>query len=92
MYVADSGTLESVASDRLASAAAGPRLWHYRYGLLDGLRGLAALTVVATHLNNLVTSSSATLFGIDEAEALIAHVKDHYPQLAQALIKKQLGR
>jgi peptidoglycan/LPS O-acetylase OafA/YrhL len=27
-----------------------PRLWPYRYELLDGLRGLAALAVVGTHL------------------------------------------
>ena len=33
-----------------ARAAADPRIWPYRYELLDGLRGLAALTVVGTHL------------------------------------------
>lgn len=33
-----------------ARTEANPRVWPYRYELLDGLRGLAALTVVGTHL------------------------------------------
>lgn len=33
-----------------ARVAVDPRIWPYRYELLDGLRGLAALTVVGTHL------------------------------------------
>lgn len=33
-----------------ARSVADPRTWPYRYELLDGLRGLAALAVVGTHL------------------------------------------
>ena len=42
-------------------------------------------TVVATHLNNSIIASAAELFGIDDAQALIDHLKAHYPQLAQNL-------
>ena len=42
-------------------------------------------TVVATHLNNSIIASAAELFGIDDAQALLDHLKAHYPQLAQNL-------
>jgi flagellar biosynthesis protein FlhA len=42
-------------------------------------------TVVATHLNNSIIASAAELFGIDDAQALLDHLKMHYPQLAQNL-------
>ena len=42
-------------------------------------------TVVATHLNNSIIASASELFGIDDAQALIDHLKAHYPQLAQNL-------
>src|SRR3546814_16717566 len=42
-------------------------------------------TVVATHLNNSIIAASSELFGIDDAQALIDHLKGHYPQLAANL-------
>jgi len=42
-------------------------------------------TVVATHLNNSIIASASELFGIDDAQALIDHLKAHYPQLAANL-------
>ncbi|SKB42046.1 flagellar biosynthesis protein FlhA [Sphingopyxis flava] len=42
-------------------------------------------TVVATHLNNSIIASASELFGLDDAQALIDHLKLHYPQLAQNL-------
>ncbi len=42
-------------------------------------------TVIATHINTLLTATAAELFGIDEAQALLATLKDHHPQLAGAL-------
>ena len=53
--------------------------------VVAGYTVVDAPTVVATHLNNLVTAHSSTLFGLDEGQALIDHLKDHYPQLAQGL-------
>src|SRR3546814_1499562 len=34
-------------------------------------------TVVATHLNNSIIASASELFGIDDAQALIDHLKAH---------------
>jgi flagellar biosynthesis protein FlhA len=42
-------------------------------------------TVVATHLNQLVSKASAELFGHDEAQALTAALKSAFPHLAQSL-------
>ena len=42
-------------------------------------------TVVATHLNNSIVGSAWELFGIDDAQALIDHLKAQYPQLAASL-------
>ena len=42
-------------------------------------------TVIATHLNQLVSASAAELFGMDDAQALINNLKDSYPQLAAGL-------
>jgi len=42
-------------------------------------------TVIATHLNQLVSTSAAELFGMDDAQALINNLKDSYPQLAAGL-------
>lgn len=44
-----------------------------------------APTVVATHLNNIIAGSAAELFGLDEAQALLATLKEAFPQLAQGL-------
>ncbi|MBA4747737.1 MAG: flagellar biosynthesis protein FlhA [Sphingopyxis sp.] len=42
-------------------------------------------TVIATHLNHCITRGAEDLFGIDDAQALVDHLKHSYPQLAQAL-------
>ncbi|WP_411290174.1 flagellar biosynthesis protein FlhA [Sphingorhabdus sp.] len=42
-------------------------------------------TVIATHLNQLVSASAAELFGMDDAQALINNLKGSYPQLAAGL-------
>jgi flagellar biosynthesis protein FlhA len=42
-------------------------------------------TVIATHLNQLVSTSAAELFGMDDAQALINNLKESYPQLAAGL-------
>lgn len=42
-------------------------------------------TVIATHLNQLVSTSAAELFGMDDAQALISNLKESYPQLAAGL-------
>ncbi len=44
-----------------------------------------APTVLATHLNNIISGSAAELFGLDEAQALLAALKEAFPQLAQGL-------
>ena len=45
-----------------------------------------APTVIATHLNQILpTTSAAELFGLDDAQALIDNLKESYPQLAHGL-------
>jgi flagellar biosynthesis protein FlhA len=44
-----------------------------------------AATVIATHLNGIVTGSAAELFGLDETQALLDVLKESFPQLAQGL-------
>jgi flagellar biosynthesis protein FlhA len=44
-----------------------------------------APTVIATHLNMIMTASASELFGLDDAQALMNAVKDANPQLAQSL-------
>jgi flagellar biosynthesis protein FlhA len=44
-----------------------------------------APTVIATHLNQLVTASAAELFGMDDTQALIDNLKEAYPQLVAGL-------
>ena len=44
-----------------------------------------APTVVATHLNSLITASAAELFGLDDMQALLETLRESYPQLAQNL-------
>lgn len=53
--------------------------------VVAGYTVVDAPTVVATHLNNLVSAHASTLFGLDDSQALIDHLKNHYPQLAQGL-------
>jgi flagellar biosynthesis protein FlhA len=44
-----------------------------------------APTVIATHLNNIISASAAELFGLDDAQALLDNLKEAFPQLAQGL-------
>jgi len=60
------------AGDRTEAVAAG-------YTVVD------PATVIATHLNHLVSGSAAELFGMDDAQALIDNLKLTYPQLAAGL-------
>lgn len=62
-----------ISADRRADAVAAG------YTVVD------APTVLATHLNNIIAGSAAELFGLDEAQALLAALKEGFPQLAQGL-------
>jgi flagellar biosynthesis protein FlhA len=53
--------------------------------IANGYTVVDPATVIATHLNQLLTRSAADLFGLDEAQALIGTLKSGYPQLAQGL-------
>jgi flagellar biosynthesis protein FlhA len=53
--------------------------------IVAGYTVVDAPTVVATHLNNLLTAAAAELFGLDETQALIDALKDNCPQLAAGL-------
>jgi flagellar biosynthesis protein FlhA len=44
-----------------------------------------APTVVATHLNRIVSGAAAELFGLDEAQAIVDTLKQACPQLVQGL-------
>jgi flagellar biosynthesis protein FlhA len=53
--------------------------------IVAGYTVVDASTVIATHLNNVVTSSASELFGLDDAQALLDGLKEAFPQLVQAL-------
>lgn len=44
-----------------------------------------AATVIGTHLNTVVAGATAELFGLDDAQALVDALKEHFPQLGQSL-------
>lgn len=44
-----------------------------------------ASTVIATQLNGALEVGAAGLFGLDDAQAMLDTLKEHYPQLVQAL-------
>jgi flagellar biosynthesis protein FlhA len=48
-------------------------------------------TVIATHLNQIVQSGAADLFGMDEAQALLDVLKDGAPQLVANLVPQPLS-
>lgn len=48
-------------------------------------------TVIATHLNQLVLNHAADLFGLDEAEKLLAALKESAPQLVGGLTPQPLS-
>jgi flagellar biosynthesis protein FlhA len=47
-------------------------------------------TVVATHLNQIVQSAAADMFGMDEAQKLLDALKESSPQLVQGLTPNPL--
>ena len=53
--------------------------------VVAGYTVVDAPTVVATHLNNIVTSAAAELFGLDETQAMLDSLKESFPQLVQGL-------
>jgi flagellar biosynthesis protein FlhA len=53
--------------------------------IVAGYTVVDASTVVATHLNNIITSAASELFGLDDAQALLDGLKEPFPQLVQAL-------
>ncbi len=53
--------------------------------VVAGYTVVDAPTVVATHLNNLLTAAAAELFGLDETQALLDALKENCPQLAGGL-------
>ncbi len=50
-----------------------------------------AATVVVTHLSRVIRFEAAQLFGIDEAYQLIEALKEHAPQLVQAMTPQPFG-
>ncbi len=48
-------------------------------------------TVVATHLNQIIQSAAAELFGMDEAQKLLDALKDNAPQLVAGLTPQPLS-
>jgi flagellar biosynthesis protein FlhA len=53
--------------------------------VVAGYTVVDAPTVIATHLNGIITGSAAELFGLDETQALLDSLKEAFPQLAQGL-------
>ncbi len=53
--------------------------------VVAGYTVVDAPTVVATHLNSLLTVAAAELFGLDETQALLDALKESCPQLAGGL-------
>ncbi|MDB5689657.1 MAG: flhA, partial [Sphingomonas bacterium] len=47
-------------------------------------------TVIATHLNQLITANAADLFGMDEAQSLLDALKESAPQLVANLVPAPL--
>ncbi len=53
--------------------------------VVSGYTVVDPATVVATHLNHLITANAAELFGMDEARKLLDTLKEVAPQLAEGL-------
>jgi flagellar biosynthesis protein FlhA len=53
--------------------------------IVAGYTVVDAPTVVATHLNSIIQSAAAEIFGMDDAQAMVEALKDPFPQLVQAL-------
>ena len=58
---------------------------HRADAIVAGYTVVDAATVIATHLNTVLASAAAELFGLDEAEALLGDLRQSFPQLVQSL-------
>ncbi len=58
---------------------------HRADAIVAGYTVVDAPTVVATHLNTVLTAAAAELFGLDETQGLLDALKESCPQLAGAL-------
>jgi flagellar biosynthesis protein FlhA len=58
--------------------------------VVSGYTVVDPATVVATHLNQIVQSAAADLFGMDEAQKLLDALKESAPQLVQGLTPNPL--
>ncbi len=87
----DSGdSLEGIAGRKCKDPTFGlDALWIAASSKVDAIAAgytvVDPATVIATHLNRLVSKAAPELFGLDEAQALIGTLKTSYPQLAQGL-------
>jgi len=59
--------------------------------IIAGYTVVDPATVIATHLNQLVMTNAADLFGLDEASKLVESLKDAAPQLVAGLTPQPLS-
>ena len=59
--------------------------------VIAGYTVVDASTVVATHLNQMIRLNASELFGMDEAQKLLEHLKDSAPQLVEGLTPQPLS-
>jgi flagellar biosynthesis protein FlhA len=59
--------------------------------VVAGYTVVDASTVIATHLNHLITQNAAEMFGMDEARKLLDTLQEVAPQLAEGLTPQPLG-
>ncbi|MEM8918299.1 MAG: flagellar biosynthesis protein FlhA [Pseudomonadota bacterium] len=59
--------------------------------VIAGYTVVDASTVVATHLNQMIRLNASELFGMDEAQKLLDHLKDSAPQLVEGLTPQPLS-
>jgi flagellar biosynthesis protein FlhA len=98
------GSLMAINPGRVAGALPGreakdpafglPAVW-IEQGLREQAHALGytvvdAATVVATHLNHLILTHAAELFGRQEAQALLEHIGRDQPKLVEDLVPKAL--
>ena len=98
------GSLMAINPGRVAGSLPGreardpafglPAVW-IEQGLREQAHALGytvvdAATVIATHLNHLILTHAAELFGRQEAQALLEHVARDQPKLVEDLVPKAL--
>ncbi|MFZ5454029.1 flagellar biosynthesis protein FlhA [Methyloversatilis discipulorum] len=98
------GSLMAINPGRVAGSLPGreardpafglPAVW-IEQGLREQAHALGytvvdAATVIATHLNHLILTHAAELFGRQEAQALLEHVGREQPKLVEDLVPKAL--